>query len=38
MEYPNNPPMAQTGKIYVYCHDDEHTRELLGKYLSEGKE
>jgi hypothetical protein len=24
--------------LCVYCHDDEHTRELLGRYLNEGKE
>ena len=35
----NNPPDGSNWEnLCVYCHDDEHTRELLGKYLSEGKE
>jgi len=23
--------------LCVYCHDDEHSRSLLGDYLSEGR-
>jgi cytochrome c553 len=35
----NNPPDGSNWEnLCVYCHEDEHTRELLGKYLSEGKE
>ncbi len=35
----NNPPDGSNWEnLCVYCHDDEHTRELLGNYLSEGKE
>jgi predicted amidophosphoribosyltransferase len=35
----NNPPDGSNWEnLCVYCHDDEHSRELLGKYLSEGKE
>jgi len=35
----NNPPDGSNWEnLCVYCHDDEHTRELLGKYLNEGKE
>jgi predicted amidophosphoribosyltransferase len=35
----NNPPDGSNWEnLCVYCHDDEHTRELLGKYLSEGQE
>jgi len=31
----NNPPDGSNWEnLCVYCHDDEHTRELLGKYLS----
>ena len=34
----NNPPDGSNWEnLCVYCHDDEHTRELLGKYLNEGK-
>jgi len=34
----NNPPDGSNWEnLCVYCHDDEHTRELLGKYLSEEK-
>lgn len=30
----NNPPDGSNWEnLCVYCHDDEHTRELLGKYL-----
>jgi hypothetical protein len=32
----NNPPDGSNWEnLCVYCHDDEHTRELLGKYLSD---
>ena len=35
----NNPPNGSNWEnLCVYCHDDEHSRELLGKYLSEEKE
>jgi 5-methylcytosine-specific restriction endonuclease McrA len=35
----NNPPDGSNWEnLCVYCHDDEHSRELLGKYLTEGKE
>lgn len=31
----NNPPDGSNWEnLCVYCHDDEHSRELLGKYLS----
>jgi len=35
----NNPPDGSNWEnLCVYCHDDEHSRELLGKYLKdEGK-
>lgn len=30
----NNPPDGSNWEnLCVYCHDDEHSRELLGKYL-----
>jgi 5-methylcytosine-specific restriction endonuclease McrA len=33
----NNPPDGSNWEnLCVYCHDDEHSRELLGKYLTEG--
>ena len=32
----NNPPDGSNWEnLCVYCHDDEHSREILGKYLSE---
>ncbi len=32
----NNPSDGSNWEnLCVYCHDDEHTRELLGKYLRE---
>ena len=35
----NNPPDGSNWEnLCVYCHEDEHTRELFGKYLSEEKE
>jgi 5-methylcytosine-specific restriction endonuclease McrA len=37
----NNPPDGSNWEnLCVYCHDDEHSRELLGKYLrgEEGKD
>jgi len=35
----NNPPDGSNWEnLCVYCHDDEHSRELLGKYLSDEKE
>jgi len=35
----NNPPDGSNWEnLCVYCHDDEHSRELLGKYLGDGKE
>jgi 5-methylcytosine-specific restriction endonuclease McrA len=35
----NNPSDGSNWEnLCVYCHDDEHSRELLGKYLAEGKE
>jgi hypothetical protein len=35
----NNPSDGSNWEnLCVYCHDDEHTREFLGKYLNEGKE
>ncbi|MEW6374368.1 MAG: YajD family HNH nuclease [Thermodesulfobacteriota bacterium] len=34
----NNPPDGSNWEnLCVYCHDDEHSHELLGKYLSDGK-
>jgi hypothetical protein len=34
----NNPPDGSNWEnLCVYCHEDEHTREFLGKYLAEGK-
>ena len=31
----NNPPDGSNWEnLCVYCHDDEHTRELLGDYLT----
>ena len=31
----NNPPNGSNWEnLCIYCHDDEHTRELLGKYLT----
>ena len=33
----NNPPDGSNWEnLCVYCHDDEHTRGLLGDYFSEG--
>ena len=30
----NNPPDGSNWEnLCIYCHDDEHSRELLGKYL-----
>ena len=35
----NNPPDGSNWEnLCVYCHDDEHSRELLGNYLSKGSE
>jgi len=35
----NNPPDGSNWEnLCVYCHDDEHSRELLGKYLTKGEE
>jgi hypothetical protein len=35
----NNPfDGSNWENLCVYCHDDEHTRDLFGKYLKEGKE
>ena len=32
----NNPPDGSNWEnLCVYCHDDEHSRELLGDYLNE---
>jgi predicted amidophosphoribosyltransferase len=32
----NNPPDGSNWEnLCVYCHDDEHSRELLGKYLTQ---
>ena len=32
----NNPPDGSNWEnLCVYCHDDEHSRELLGDYLAE---
>ena len=34
----NNPPDGSNWEnLCVYCHDDEHSRELLGNYLSKGE-
>jgi predicted amidophosphoribosyltransferase len=34
----NNPPDGSNWEnLCIYCHDDEHTRELLSDYLREGK-
>jgi 5-methylcytosine-specific restriction endonuclease McrA len=34
----NNPPDGSNWEnLCVYCHDDEHSRELLGKYLTKEK-
>ena len=34
----NNPPDGSNWEnLCVYCHEDEHGRELLGKYLTEGE-
>ena len=34
----NNPPDGSNWEnLCVYCHDEEHTRGLLGDYFSEGK-
>jgi len=34
----NNPPDGSNWEnLCIYCHDDEHSRELLGKYLKEGE-
>jgi 5-methylcytosine-specific restriction endonuclease McrA len=34
----NNPPDGSNWEnLCVYCHDDEHSRELLGKYLADGE-
>jgi predicted amidophosphoribosyltransferase len=31
----NNPPNGSNWEnLCVYCHEDEHSRELLGKYLT----
>ena len=31
----NNPPDGSNWEnLCIYCHDDEHTRELLGHYLT----
>lgn len=35
----NNPPDGSNWEnLCVYCHEDEHSRELLGKYLIGEKE
>lgn len=35
----NNPPDGSNWEnLCVYCHEEEHSRGLLGDYLSEGKE
>lgn len=35
----NNPPDGSNWEnLCVYCHEDEHSRGLLGDYLSEGKQ
>ena len=34
----NNPPDGSNWEnLCVYCHDDEHSRELLGNYLTQGE-
>jgi 5-methylcytosine-specific restriction endonuclease McrA len=34
----NNPPNGSNWEnLCVYCHDDEHSRGMLGDYLSGGK-
>jgi len=34
----NNPPDGSNWEnLCVYCHDDEHSRDLLGQYLRDGK-
>lgn len=34
----NNPSDGSNWEnLCIYCHDDEHTRDLLGNYLREGK-
>jgi len=34
----NNPPDGSNWEnLCVYCHDDEHSRNLLGSYYSEGE-
>ncbi len=34
----NNPPDGSNWEnLCVYCHDDEHSRELLGEYLKNEK-
>ena len=34
----NNPPDGSNWEnLCVYCHEDEHSRELLGDYLSDPK-
>jgi 5-methylcytosine-specific restriction endonuclease McrA len=36
--YLNNPPDGSNWEnLCVYCHDDEHSRELLGDYLRDEK-
>ncbi len=35
----NNPPDGSNWEnLCVYCHDDEHSRELLGDYFSKGRQ
>src|SRR4030065_2604784 len=35
----NNPPDGSNWEnLCVYCHDDEHTSAIVGKYLNEEKE
>lgn len=35
----NNPPDGSNWEnLCIYCHDDEHSRSLLGDYLSGGDE
>jgi hypothetical protein len=34
----NNPPDGSNWEnLCVYCHDDEHSRDLLGEYLKDEK-
>jgi hypothetical protein len=34
----NNPPNGSNWEnLCVYCHEDEHSRDILGKYLTEGE-